>query len=168
MPHEPFVDLAQLDLDRELYGRAELDRHLAQRGTFQVVDRIVHEAPAEGILVGVKAIRADDWWAADHIPGRPMFPGALMIETAAQIAAFDYSTHRMAPGSLGERFVGFGGVENARFRGLVTPGCTMVFVVKLLRAGSRMFRYAVQGFTARDGVIGDDCVFDGEILGVIV
>ena len=168
MPTEAFVDLAQLDLDHELYGRSELDRHLAQRGTFQVVDRIVYEDPAGGVIVGVKEIRGDDWWAADHIPGRPMFPGALMIETAAQIASFDYSKHRIDPASIGKRFVGFGGVDNARFRGLVTPGCRMVFVVKLLRAGSRMFRYAVQAFVERDRALSADCVFDAEVLGVIV
>jgi len=169
MPTETFVDLQSLDLDRTLYGRADLDRRLAQRGTFQVVDRIVHEDVEGGVIVGVKEIRADDWWAADHIPGRPMFPGALMIETAAQIASFDYQQNRVdRSGGAGERFVGFGGVESARFRGLVTPGCTMVFVVKLMRAGSRMFRYAVQAFLRRDGVLAHDCVFDAEVLGVIV
>jgi 3-hydroxyacyl-[acyl-carrier-protein] dehydratase len=168
MPTETYVDLDQLDLGRELYGRAQLDRHLAQRGTFQVVDRIVFEDPPNGVIVGVKEIRADDWWAQDHIPSRPMFPGALMIETAAQIASFDFSVHRIDPATLGQRFVGFGGVDKARFRGLVTPGCMMIFVVKVIRAGSRMFRYGVQAFTRRDGVIGKDCVFDAEILGVIV
>jgi 3-hydroxyacyl-[acyl-carrier-protein] dehydratase len=168
MPTETFVDLNQLDLDRELYGRAELDRHLAQRGTFQVVDRIVFEDASNGLIVGVKAIRGDDWWVGDHIPGRPMFPGALMIETAAQIASFDYSKNRIDPSLIGKRFVGFGGVDSARFRGLVTPGCTMIFVVRLIRSGSRMFRYAVQAFTQRDGAVCTDIVFDAEILGVIV
>lgn len=168
MPTETFVDLASLDLDHVSVDRATLDRHLAQRGTFQVVDAIIHEDPPAGVLVGIKAIRADDWWTKDHIPGRPMFPGALMIETAAQIASYDYTAHRMAGGAVGERFVGFGGVDKLRFRGLVTPGCRLVIVVKLLRAGSRMFRYAVQGFAERDGTLSEDCVFDGEVLGVIV
>lgn len=168
MPTEAYVDLSQLDLDRELYGRTDLDRHLAQRGTFQVVDRIIYDDPKEGVIVGVKEIRADDWWATDHIPGRPIFPGALMIETAAQIASFDYSMHRIDSATVGQRFVGFGGVDKARFRGIVTPGCRMAFVIKLVRAGSRMFRYAVQAFVERDGVLGEDSVFDAEVLGVIV
>ena len=168
MATEPFVDLSSLDLDHVAVDRAELDRHLAQRGTFQTLDHVVHEAPEDGVVVGVKTIREDDWWADDHIPGRPMFPGAMMIETAAQIASYDYTAHRTTPEKLGERFVGFGGVDKARFRGLVTPGCRMVFVVKLQRAGSRMFRYSVQGFTERDGVISDDCVFEADVLGVLV
>ncbi|MEZ6017868.1 MAG: 3-hydroxyacyl-ACP dehydratase FabZ family protein [Planctomycetota bacterium] len=168
MPTETFVDLAQIDLEQTLYGRTDLDRHLAQRGTFQVVDRIVYEDPGNGVIVGIKDIRADDWWAQDHIPGRPMFPGALMIETAAQIASFDYALHRTKPDAIGKRFVGFGGVDHARFRGMVTPGCRMVFVIKLIRAGSRMFRYGVQAFTERDGVVGADSVFDAEVLGVIL
>jgi len=168
MPIEAFLDLSKLDLSREVYGRAELDKYLAQRGTFQVVDRIIHDEPEAGLIVGVKDIRADDWWASDHIPGRPMFPGALMIETAAQIASFDYAVNRADPATVGQRFVGFGGVDNVRFRGMVTPGCLMVFIIKLVRAGSRMFRYSVQGFTAHEGVIAPNCVFDGEVLGVVL
>jgi 3-hydroxyacyl-[acyl-carrier-protein] dehydratase len=168
MPLETLFDLAQLDRTRTLHGREELDKHLAQRGTFQVVDRIVWEDAEQGLVIGAKEILADDWWAAGHIPGRPMFPGALMIETAAQIASFDYSRHRIPADAVGKRFVGFGGVDNARFRGLVTPGCTMFFVVKLLRSGSRMFRYATQAFLERDGQLEPTCVFEAEVMGVIV
>ena len=78
-------------LDHVAVERSELDQYLEQRGTFSVIDHLCHCDVEGGLLVGVKTIREDDWWAADHIPGRPMFPGVLMIETAAQIASFDYS-----------------------------------------------------------------------------
>ena len=66
-------------------------------------------------IVGFKDIRDDEFWVAGHIPGRPLFPGVLMIETAAQLASF-YT--KKFVGWKG--FVGFGAVENCRFRAQVS------------------------------------------------
>jgi 3-hydroxyacyl-[acyl-carrier-protein] dehydratase len=159
-------DLASIDRTQIAVDRATLDEYLAQRGTFAVLDHLVHVDEEGGVAVGVKEIRADDWWAPDHIPGRPMFPGALMIETAAQIASFDYSRFRVEPGD--DRFVGFGGVESCRFRGVVEPPCNLFFVVKLLRAGSRMFKYQAEAYIERDGVLQPKRCFEAEVLGVLL
>ncbi|MEZ6019244.1 MAG: hypothetical protein R3F17_03835 [Planctomycetota bacterium] len=56
-------------------------------------------------------------------PGRPLFPGALRSKRLPLADPVDYSAHRL-DGELGSKFVGFGGVENARFRGSVEPECT--------------------------------------------
>ena len=109
------------------------------------------------IIVGYKDIRADDWWTADHIPGRPIFPGALMIETGAQLCSYDYLC-RM--GDTGERFLGFGGLNNTRFRGVVEPGVRMYFVGKVNRMRSTMFTYFMQG------IVDDKIVFEAEVIGV--
>ncbi len=165
MPSSPLFDLATLDREHVAVDRAELDRYLQQRGTFSVIDHLVHVDKEAGICVGVKSIREDDWWASDHVPGRPMFPGALMIETAAQIASYDYSCHRVE--DKHDRFVGFGGVEACRFRGIVAPPSRLFLVVKLERAGSRMFRYRAEGYNEVDGVLGEKRVFEATVLGVI-
>ncbi|MEM9382578.1 MAG: hypothetical protein AAGB93_21675 [Planctomycetota bacterium] len=159
-------DLATIDREHVAVDRATLDEYLAQRGTFSVIDHLIHVDEEAGIAVGVKEIRDDDWWAKDHIPGRPTFPGALMLETAAQIASFDYSRFRVDPGD--KRFVGFGGVDDCRFRGVVEPHCHMYFVVRLERAGSRMFKYAAEGYIERDGVLQPKRVFEAKVLGVIL
>lgn len=167
MASEPLLDLNSIDRTQVAVDRAALDQYLEQRGTFAVLDHLAFVDEEAGIAVGVKAIRADDWWAADHVPGRPMFPGALMIETAAQIASYDYSKHRIDPDGP-KRFVGFGGVDKARFRGIVEPPSTLFFTVKLERAGSRMFRYATEAHIERDGVVEATRVFEATVLGVLL
>ncbi len=166
MANEPIIDLSTVDLTHVVADRAELDTYLEQRGTFSMVDYLAHVDGEAGILVGVKAIKEDDWWAPDHVPGRPMFPGALMIETAAQISSYDYSKHRLR-GDV-TRFVGFGGVDDCRFRGIVAPPCNLIITVKLVRAGSRMFRYQTQGFVQQDGVLSEKRAFEATVLGVLI
>ena len=163
MPAAPIIDLASLDLTQEVVTKSGLEEYLQQRGSFAMLDGVLVSDPEAGVVVAYKDIRADDWWAADHIPGRPMFPGALQIEAAAQAASFEYTAHRLnvgAGGSHGERFVGFGGVDNVRFRGVVTPECRFIVAVRLLKHSSRMFRYDAQGF------VDQKMVFAGEVLGV--
>ncbi|MGD2018952.1 MAG: hypothetical protein PVJ89_12595 [Planctomycetota bacterium] len=166
MSQSPILDLETIDRTKVVVDRSTLDEYLAQRGTFATLDHLAHVDEEAGIAVGVKAIRSEDWWAADHIPGRPMFPGALMIETAAQIASFDYSRFRVEGDE--ERFVGFGGVEDCRFRGVVEPPCTMFFAVRLERAGSRMFKYSAEGYVERDGVLQPKRVFEATVMGVLL
>ncbi len=166
MSVQQILDLDSIDRTQVAVDRATLDKYLAQRGTFAVLDHLAYVDKEGGIAVGVKEMRADDWWAKDHIPGRPMFPGALMIETAAQIASFDFSKHRLEGPE--DRFVGFGGVDDCRFRGVVEPPCTMFLAVKLERAGSRMFKYSAEGYVEREGVLQQKRVFEATVMGVLL
>lgn len=159
MPTTPLIDLETLDLSRVVAGRDELQRVLKQRGRFFMLDGVLHVASSGELIVGYKDIRADDWWASDHIPGRPIFPGALMIESAAQLCSYAFSTH--VPG-MENAFIGFGGLDGTRFRGVVTPPARMIFVGRLKRQRSRMFTYAAQGFVDRE------LVFETEVMGVVV
>lgn len=162
MAATPTIDLASLDLDQLIAGPAELDAHLQQTDRFRMLDGIVYEDLEEGIVVGIKNIRSDDWWAKDHVPGRPMFPGVLQIECAAQLCTYDYAAHRMPEGGDKEQFIGFGGVEKVRFRRIVQPDCQLVMVTNLTKASRRMFRYNVQGF------VEGEMVFEGDIIGVLI
>lgn len=159
MPSTPLLDLETIDLSRTIVGRDEIYRLLKQSGSFAMLDGILH-FDAQGTLVaGFKDIRGDDWWAPDHIPGRPIFPGALMIESAAQLCAWDYMKRAVHSPDV---FVGFGGLEGTRFRGVVEPGQRMIFVGAVKRIRSRMFTYSAQGFVA------GNLVFETDVLGVVV
>lgn len=159
MAAEPLLDLSTVDLDRAIASKPDLLAVLKQRNRFEMVDGIAHMDLEGGTIVGFKHIRSSDWWAEDHIPGRPLFPGALMIEAAAQVCTYHFM--KLRP-DLDGQFVGFGGVDNVRFRSAVEPDCRMDFIGKVVRVRSRMFTYKAQGF------VGDTLAFEGEILGVVV
>lgn len=156
MARAPLADLARIDLDQVIADHAQIYRLLQHAGRFALLDGVVHRDPEAGLIVGYKDIRADDWWAPDHVPARAIFPGALMVETGAQLASYDFLLRQEGE----ERFIGFGGLNETRFRGVVEPGVRMHFVSKLHRMRSTMFTYFVQG------IVGEQLVFETEVLGV--
>jgi 3-hydroxyacyl-[acyl-carrier-protein] dehydratase len=157
----PLLDLSALDLSRPLFTKDDVYGVLRHRGTFALVDGILHMADDPPVTVGYVDVRKDSWWAPDHIPGRPLFPGVLMIEAATQIGCFDFFRRNS---EIGVSFVGFAGVEKARFRAPVEPDCRLLLAAQGLRtrgrAGRIFFHYAVQGF------VEDKLVFDTEVSGM--
>lgn len=156
---QPIVDLATLDLSRAVVPDAELRTCLPHRHEFQLLDGICHFDPERGIAVAWKEWDAEPWWARGHVPGRPIMPGVLMIEMAAQISSVIYHLKFQTGGKV---FFGFAGVNAVKFRGTVDPGQNLVMVVRAKALRSRMAIFEAQGF------VEGKMVFEGEISGVVV
>lgn len=160
MPTAPLLDPTTLDGSRIVASHTDIYRRLKQANRFALLDGVYDLGPQPddgGVVAGFKEIRADDWWTTDHIPGRPIFPGVLMVEAAAQLCSFDYLT-RFHEGE--DLFIGFGGTNETRFRGLVAPPGRMTFVGTVRRVRKTLFTYYAQGFY--DG----ELVFESEVIGV--
>jgi len=155
---KPLVDLEALDLSRVIYEREELERHLRQRGAFAAVDGVLH-FDEDDFIVGYKEVRSDDWWAKDHIPGRPIYPGMLMVEASAQLGTFDFFKRHP---EIAETFIGFVGIDRTRFRAVVEPDCRLILVGKVHRVRGTMFTYRFQGF------VEGKMVFESEVTGMKV
>ena len=61
-----------------------------------------------------------------------------------------------------DTFLGFGGLDAIRFRGLVEPGVRMLFAGAMKRIRSKTFAYHAQGYVERE------LVFEADVLGVVV
>ena len=159
MPALPIVDPATINTEDVAVTKEEILQLNAQRDEFEQLDRLISIDLEEGLAVGIKAQTPDEFWTRGHIPGRPIMPGVLMIEMAAQISSLIF---HLKTESKGEKFFGFGGVNKVKFRGSVEPGCDLVMVVKAKALRSRMAVFEAQGF------VGEKMVFEGEVTGVVL
>ena len=91
------------------------------------------------------------------MPGMPLMPGVLMCEVAAQMCSYHTQKHNL----LDTKMVGFGGLENVRFRGVVVPGDRFVIVAQLIKIRrGRMIVSRFQGFVRQSMVV------EGTIIGI--
>ncbi len=157
MPPLAILDPSRIDFSRLIADREEIMRLNPHRHEFALLDGIAYCDPENSIFAGFHDVREDAWWVRGHVPGRPLFPGVLMIEVAAQLAS--YLTHRV----LGLRgFIGFAGVDKVKFRGTITPPARFVIIGRGKQIKRRRTVCETQGF------VGDTMVFEGEITGMPV
>ena len=114
----------------------EIEALIPHRWPFLLVDRIVEYDPEHGRIVGVKAVTATEWYFQGHFPGLPVMPGVLQVEALAQTMAVYVGKQ---PG-FGDRFGLFAGIEDCRFKRVVTPGDTLRLEVTMEKLGRRFGR----------------------------
>ncbi|MBN2446114.1 MAG: beta-hydroxyacyl-ACP dehydratase [Phycisphaerae bacterium] len=155
MPPPAFLDPARLDLDHPIATRVEIDRVLPQRHEFSLLDAVLVCDQEKGVFAGYHDVKPDAWWTRAHIPGRPLFPGVLMIESAAQLSAFVYRAFTKR-----DVFLGFSGVDGVKYRGSVEPPCRFVIVGESRDVRPRRVITDLQGF------VGQQMVFEARITGM--
>ncbi len=155
MAAQPFIDLNRLDLGKVVFSQDELYETLPHRHEFMQLDRVVHFDEEARITVAIREVREDEFWVRGHIPGRPLLPGVLMIETAAQVASF--SASRLLKTNA---FLGFAGVENTKFRLSIAPPATLVYIGKIIELKPRRTISDTQAFL--DGQL----AFESRIIGM--
>lgn len=156
MPTQFFADLSKYDLAKPAYTIDDVRAINPQRYEMEQLSYVVACDVDQNVSVAVRRLAADEWWTRGHIPGRPLFPGVLMVEAAAQLCSFHY--HKAAPED--RRFFGFGGIDAVKFRGEVKPGDTFVIMGRMVELRSRRAVFDSQG------VVGERLVFEGRITGM--
>ena len=138
----------------------DLRKLVPQSDLFQMLDGICHYDHEQRVVVGFKDWPKDAWWAKGHIPGKPLMPGVLMIEGAAQAATFLINK---TMGWEGERMIGLGGLNDVRLRGQVVPPARVYFVsARGQVSGTRLARFPAQAFC------NGQMILDMELLGVLL
>ena len=155
MPPEPIIDVSTIDTDKVAISRDEIYQVNPHRYEFQQLDGIYFIDTDKQVMAGFRDVRDDEFWVRGHIPGRPLFPGVLMIETAAQLVGY-YAMSTMP----GKGFLGLAGVEKVKFRGQVTPGQRIIMAGRMLEMKPRRCMGQTQAYV--DG----KQVFEGLITGM--
>jgi 3-hydroxyacyl-[acyl-carrier-protein] dehydratase len=136
-----------------IHSTREIEALIPHRWPMLMVDRIVeYDADAKRI-VGIKGVSATEWWAQGHFPGLPVMPGVLQVEALAQTMAVYVAKQ---PG-FGDRIGLFAGIDEVRFKRIVTPGDTLRLEVTMDKLGSRFGKgrgvASVDGEVACEGVL---------------
>src|SRR6056297_2048219 len=92
MPPKPLIDLDLIDSDHVEAGPEEIRKCNPQRFEMEQLDAITYFDPDKGLIAGYKDVGEEEFWVRGHIPGRPLLPGVLMCEAAAQLCSY-YYTH---------------------------------------------------------------------------
>jgi 3-hydroxyacyl-[acyl-carrier-protein] dehydratase len=157
MPPPLLFPLESLDLTKTVMSQEEIYSYLAHRHEFMLLDGVLHVDLDEGVMVAYHDVREDEWWVRGHVPGRPLMPGVLMLEVAAQMCSVYYS---LAMGH--KRFVVFGGLDGVKFRDAVTPPARLLILGKALEVRPR------RTISRFQGLVGDKLVVEGQITGLPV
>lgn len=122
---------------------------LPHRYPLLLVDRVVSMVPRTSIHA-IKAVSMNEPFFQGHFPGRPIMPGVLIVEALAQTAAVLAIESMDLAGS--GKLVYFMGIENAKFRAPVEPGCLLD-----LRVEFTQLRGAVCKFSGKASIEGKLC-----------
>lgn len=154
---EYILDPAEVDFDDVIADLEEIRRYNPQRYEMEQLTAIIYLQEEPLICAGYKDITEDEVWVRGHMPGMPIMPGIFMCEAAAQLCSFVTQKFDL----LGAQMVGFGGMEEVRFRGPVRPGDRLMISCEKIKARrGRMIKCRFQG------TVGDTIVVDGKIIGV--
>ena len=149
------LDFSEYDLNKVVADIEQIRRYNPQRYEMEQLTAICYENLETKTCVGYKDLAPDEFWARGHMPGMPLMPGVIMCEAAAQLASYYSQRHKLMEG-----VIGFGGLEEVRFRGLVRPGDRFVIVSRLLKIRRAILTCEFQCF------VNQTLVCEGVIKGV--
>lgn len=158
MAGKPLIlDFAAYDLNNVIADIHEIRKYNRQRYEMEHLTAICYMDEVNHVCVGYKDLGPDEFWVRGHMPGMPLMPGVIMCEAAAQLCSFLAGRQKLLDGMLG-----FGGLEDVRFRGVVKPGDRFVIVAKLLKIRRFMLVSEFQCF------VNQEVVCEGIIKGVLI
>lgn len=112
---------------------------LPHRYPMLLIDRVVSLVPRTSIHA-VKAVSINEPFFQGHFPARPIMPGVLIIEAIAQAAGI------LALESLGlagnGKLVYFMGIDEAKFRNPIEPGCLVDFHVEFTQVRGAICKFS--------------------------
>ena len=141
------------------FDLAQILRILPHRAPFVLLDRIVDIQPRRSARA-LKCVTYNEPFFPGHFPGKPIFPGVLILEALAQlVGVLAYSSE---PFDSNQKIMYFMGIDRARFRTPVVPGDRMVLDIEVLQRKSNIWKCS--GIANVDDAV---CA-EGELLAAIV
>ena len=131
---------------------------LPHRYPMLLVDRVLEIEPKKRI-VAIKNVTINEPIFAGHFPGRPVFPGVLLIEGMAQAGGL--LLLQDIP-DRSKKLIYFAGIEEAKFRRPVVPGDQVRYELEVLRLRSTFSKLA--GRVTVDGQLCAEAVISSAMV----
>ena len=158
MPPSLLFDLSKIDLNaKPLFGREVIEKSNPQRFEMEQLDGVLWYDKEKFLILGYKDITENEFWVRGHIPGRPLMPGVIMVEAAAQLSSV-FVKHIYELGG----FIGFAGIDSAKFRSVVEPGQRLYLLGHITKFKRRKYTCDVQG------IVNGTLVFETTVSGLNV
>jgi 3-hydroxyacyl-[acyl-carrier-protein] dehydratase len=155
MPPPLLFDISNIDLNgKPLFEKEAIMKHNPQSFEMQQLDGILWYDKENFLILGYKDVTENEFWVKGHIPDRPIMPGVIMVEAAAQLSSFFVKEIYELKG-----FIGFAGIDSAKFRGLVEPGSRLYLLAHITTFKRRKYTCSVQGLV--DGTLVFETVVSG-------
>ncbi|MDA1054794.1 MAG: beta-hydroxyacyl-ACP dehydratase [Planctomycetota bacterium] len=154
---ELIIELSKLDFENPVADIEAIRQYNPQRFEMEQLTAVVYEDTEKHICVGYKDITSDEFWVRGHMPRMPLMPGVIMLEAAAQLCSYYVQKLDL----LGSPMIGFGGLEDVRFRDPVLPGSRLIIMSELVKL--RRGRMLISRF---QGVVGESIAVEGIIKGI--
>ena len=116
----------------------EINRRIRQRPPFQMIERVTELEPGKS-ATGIKCVSVNEPYFQGHMPGLPIMPGVLLIESAAQLCSLVIE----ADGSDENKVYVLLKVRDFKFVKPVIPGDRLELHAELLRGGAGVYQFAV-------------------------
>jgi len=114
-------------------------RILPHRAPFVLLDRVIDIQPRKSARA-LKCVTYNEPFFPGHFPGKPIFPGVLMLEALAQlIGVLAYASE---PFDSNQKIMYFMGIDKARFRRPVLPGDQLILKATLERSLRGIWKFS--------------------------
>jgi len=135
-------------------------RCLPHRYPFLMIDRIIN-VDGDDSAIGIKNVSFNEPIFQGHFPGKPVFPGVLIIEAMAQTAGAIVIAHDAAANGA-KSIVLMLSIDKAKFRKPAGPGDQIEFHIRKIHRRRTVGRYEARAMV--NGVL----IAEAEVGAMIV
>ncbi len=149
------IESSFYDITRPVATLEDIRKFNSQRFEMEQLTGILYENAETKEAVGYKQVTENEFWVRGHMPGYPIMPGIVMCEVAAQLASYFVCHIKIFENAV----MGFAGLEEVKFRGIVRPGDNLIVQAKLLKLRNILVTASFMG------IVDDNIVCEGVLKG---
>lgn len=143
----------------EIIDTTEILDLLPHRYPFLLIDKVTDYKPFN-YLHAIKNVTINEPFFQGHFPKRPIMPGVLILESLAQ--ACGVLSGKSLVASEGMEFMYyFAGIDNARFKYMVTPGDTLELKVTVTKHRRDIWKMHGEAF------VGDELACSADLMSAV-